>query len=84
VPVDAHLARARRDDAADDVDQRGLAGAVRAEQREDLAALDLEVDALQRLQAGGVALFERADGKDGRNSLPRCREITHVVNPQWS
>jgi hypothetical protein len=27
----------RRDDAADDVDQRGLAGAVRPEQREDLA-----------------------------------------------
>jgi hypothetical protein len=36
------------DDAADDADQRGLAGAVGAEQREDLAALDVEVDALQR------------------------------------
>ena len=28
------------DDAADDADQRRLAGAVRAEQRENLAALD--------------------------------------------
>jgi hypothetical protein len=84
VTVDEHLARARRDDAADDVDQRGLAGAVGPEQREDLAALDLEVDAFQRLQARGVALFERADGKDGRNALPRCREITHVANPQCS
>ncbi len=33
-------------------DQRRLAGAVRAEQREDLAALDLEVDAVERLEAG--------------------------------
>jgi hypothetical protein len=33
------------DDAADDADQRGLAGAVGAEQREDLAAADVQVDA---------------------------------------
>ena len=46
------------DDAADDADQRRLAGAVRAEQREDLAAADLEVDALQRLEPGRVGLGE--------------------------
>ena len=34
------------DDAADDADERGLAGAVGAEQREDLAALDIEVTVL--------------------------------------
>ena len=38
VAVDRDGARGRIDDAADDADQRGLAGAVRAEQREDLAA----------------------------------------------
>jgi hypothetical protein len=39
------------DDAADDADQRGLAGAVGAEQSENLALLDLQVDTLERLQA---------------------------------
>jgi len=68
VTADRHLAVSRRDDAADDVDQRGLAGAVRAEQREDLALLDLQVDALQRLAAAGVGLGEALDGEDGRQS----------------
>ena len=36
--------RRRRDDAADDVDERRLPGAVRPEQREDLALPDLEID----------------------------------------
>ena len=58
VPADCHRARRRGDDAADDVDQRGLAGAVRPEQREDLAAADLQVDALQRLEAGGIGFGE--------------------------
>ena len=49
--VDRHGARGRLDDAADDADQRGLAGAVRAEQREDLAAADVEIDVLERLEA---------------------------------
>jgi hypothetical protein len=43
VPVGEHRAGARVDDAADDADQRGLAGAVGPEQREDLAAADVEV-----------------------------------------
>ena len=36
------------DDAADDADEGGLAGAVRAEQAENLALRDVEVDVLQR------------------------------------
>ena len=35
------------------------------EQREDLAAPDLQVDRLQRLEAGGVGLAEAGDGDDG-------------------
>ena len=49
--VDQHLAAARSDDPADDVDHRRLAGAVRAEQRENLALADVEVDRLERLGA---------------------------------
>ena len=53
------------DDAADDADQRRLAGAVGAEQREDLAAADLEVDVLESVEAGGVGLGDAGDGDDG-------------------
>ena len=44
----------------DDADQRGLARAVGAEQREEIALLDVEVDALQRLHAVLVDLGESA------------------------
>ena len=69
VAVGEHRAARRRHDPADDADQRGLAGAVGAEQGEDLALADLEVDVLQRLQAGGVGLGQPGDGDDGRH---RC------------
>ena len=45
-------------------DQRGLAGAVRPEQREDLAALDAEGDGLERLEPGVVGLRQIIDGND--------------------
>src|SRR4249919_123333 len=64
VPIHVHRARACVDDAADDADQRGLAGAVRPEQREDLAAMDVEVDVLEGLEAAGVGLADVADGND--------------------
>jgi len=51
VAVHQHGARGRRDDPANDADQRGLAGAVRAKQGEDLALADFQVDLLQRLEA---------------------------------
>ncbi len=49
--IDGHLAGRGIDDAADDADQRRLAGPVRAEQRKDFAALDVEVDGFERLKA---------------------------------
>src|SRR6202012_2326145 len=52
---------ARRDDAADDVDQRGLAGAIRAEQGKDLALLYLEVDRLERAHARRIGLTDVLD-----------------------
>ena len=54
--ADRDAALAQIGDAADDADQRGLAGAVRPEQREDLAALDVQIDAVQRLETGAVGL----------------------------
>jgi len=51
-----HGARARVDQPAHDADERRLAGTVGPEQREDLAAPDLQRDVLQRLEARGVGL----------------------------
>src|SRR6516162_2781040 len=64
--VDLHRARRRIDDAADDADQSRLAGAIRAEQRENLAVADVEVDVFKRLESGGVNLIETRDGNGGR------------------
>ena len=64
------------DDAADDADQRGLAGAVGPEQREDLAAPDVEVDVLQRLEARGIGLGQVGDGDDG---VGMVRSQLHVI-----
>src|SRR5690606_24038298 len=73
VAVDEDAARAGVDDAADHADQRGLAGAVGAEQREDLAAADLEVDPAQGMEARLVGLVELLDGNDRRHVRPRGR-----------
>ena len=49
LPSKMMLPRSGRDEARDRAQQRRLAGAVRAEQRDDLALADLEVDAEQHL-----------------------------------
>src|SRR5690606_28308745 len=60
----------RRDQPADDADQRGLAGAVRAEQREYLAAGDVEVYGFQCLVAGRVGLLQAAYADDWLHAVP--------------
>jgi hypothetical protein len=65
VAVDHDGPRRRIDDAANDADQRRLAGAVRAEESEDLAAAYLEIDPFKRLKSGGVGLAEILDADDG-------------------
>ena len=52
------------EEPGDDRDERRLAGAVRAEEREDLAARDVEVDAVHR-DEGAEALRDAADRDDG-------------------
>ena len=64
VTADQHLALARIDDAANDADQGGLAGAVGAEQGEDLALANVQVNALQGRMPGRVDLVQLLDGND--------------------
>ena len=54
--VDVHRAARRRDDAGDRLDEAGLAGAVRADDRRELAARHVEVDVVQHV---GAAAAER-------------------------
>jgi hypothetical protein len=73
VPVRKHRAFGRVDDAADDRNQRGLAGAIGAEQRKDFAAADVQVDVAQRLEAGSIRLAQTGNGNDrlhGDSSRP--------------
>src|SRR5262249_14992918 len=60
--VEAHFAPGRPQYAADDIEQRRLAGPVGSDQAADLAAIDDEVDVDQRLQAaemlGDMVEFE--------------------------
>src|SRR5690606_18686362 len=76
--ADGDEALRRRHDAAHDADQRGLAGPVWTEQREDLPAADVEVDVLQRLEAARVAFRESADFDDrfGRHAGYRAQGVT--------
>ena len=60
----------RIDRAADDADQRRLAGTVRTQECEDLAAADLQIDVLQRLEAGPVGLAKARYGDDGIHGAP--------------
>ncbi len=55
----------------DDADERGLTGAVGTEQREEVALLDVEVDATQRLDTILVSLDETAD----RQRIHRARRL---------
>ena len=60
-----HAAGGRVHDAADDTDQRCLAGAVGSEQCEDFAALDDEVDVRQRGEPARVGLRKSGNGDGG-------------------
>ena len=65
--IDGDAAGAEVGDAADDADQRGLAGAVRPQQRKNLAAADLQIDVVQRLEPGAIGFGQICNGYDGRH-----------------
>src|SRR3546814_6881868 len=74
------------DQSADDADQRGLAGAVRAEQGEDLAGPDFQVDILQRLKARIVSFRQVRDRDDGRHRSEERRvgkECVSTCRSRW-
>ena len=62
--ADEDLAAGRLDHAGEDLDQRRLAGAIVADQADDLAAVDVQVDAAERIDAAvglrDVAQFDEA------------------------
>src|SRR6185503_12468790 len=60
VSEDADLAGVRRAVALEDLDERRLAGPVRPEDGEHLAAADVEVDAVERLRDAVVGLAQAA------------------------
>ena len=64
VPVGQHDALGRVDDAADDADERRLAGAVRTEKRKNLALPNLQIDVVESAEAGFVGFGEIRDGND--------------------
>src|SRR6202162_2429747 len=61
------------DQRGDDADQRSLAGAVRTQQREEIALLDVQIDAAQRVHAILIGLRQSAgrQGKHGSSKLPQ-------------
>src|SRR6185436_815770 len=70
--VDRRVAFGRREQAAEDADQRRLAGSVRAEESEDLALRHFERDVVERAERAEV--FRHVidiDGDHGRPFTPR-------------
>src|SRR5690606_27913970 len=76
----ADRAAGRIEQAADRPDQRGLAGAVRAEQAEDLPLADLEIDPVESAHAALVGLRQAGDlenrfghGRNNGGALALCK-----------
>ena len=67
VPADRHVPAGRADEAARDLHERRLAGAVRAEEAEELALRHVEVDAPQRLHRA-IGLAQAANGQGERHA----------------
>ena len=74
---DGDAAARRVDDAADDADQRRLAGAVRAQQGENFTFVDAKIDAFQRLKAIVIGLCKVLDIN---NWLHRRNVVSQYVN----
>jgi hypothetical protein len=77
--LDRHLARARRVEPAEEVQQRALARARRADDRDALARRHVQVDAEQHrhvLRAAAVGLLQAPAGEDGGR-----RRLTHSAAP---
>src|SRR5207245_10786892 len=83
-PLEDDVAVRRREYAGDRVEQRGLPGAVRPDEREDLAALHIEGDVVDRDEAaeplGDVVDAQDVVRRGGRRSDGRCGHGHAVVS----
>src|SRR5262249_2586658 len=68
VTPDCDLAMGGIDDPAHDADQRGLAGGVGPEEREDLAAANVQVDVFEGLESGRIDFGKIGNGDDRLHS----------------
>ena len=75
--VQPDLARGDREPAADQVEQRGLAGAVRTDQRVPLAGGDVQADAADDLGLAEV-LGDTSASESARAGSPRCHPVAAI------
>jgi hypothetical protein len=75
----ADLARRRLEQAGHGLERRRLAGAVRADQRDEFALVDLEIDALDRLDAA-IGDLQAVDREHRLRDL-RLRDGGHQCAP---
>ncbi len=78
VAVGLDCAPRRIDDPADDTDQSRLAGTVGAQQGEDLAAANLEIDVFEGVKAGCVDFCESGDRNDRLQGPSRGARVSAV------
>src|SRR6185369_16058366 len=86
VAIDCCVTRGRCEKAAEDADQRRLAGAVRAEEAEDLAARHLQRDVVERAEIAEVlrhVLHVDADFS-AHSARPFTPRSTSAAMPAWS
>src|SRR5271157_291114 len=81
--IDQDHAAGRRLHARDDLDHRGLAGAVVADQRDDLAGVDVEAEILDRDHAA-ECLVDPAQRQDGRAIVGRRHSGHSATRPKAS
>src|SRR5262249_16648443 len=78
--LEKHLARGRRQRRRDDAEQGGLAGAVGADDAEDLALQKVEVDAVERAQTA-KSLAHPAYGQEGSHARALARRRRRKKSP---
>ena len=82
--VDPHLARGRTIERAHDLQQRRLAGARRPDDRQQLAAVHVEVDALERANTAGILLHDTAQLDQRHGQTPALVTVMPSASPSPS
>src|SRR6186997_2104821 len=80
--VDRDLALRGHQYAANNADQRGLAGSVRSQQRKYFTATDVEIDAAKRLESGRIAFRQVFDGNDRLHGGESLRRVQAAYRPR--